>query len=70
VTVTGADGTAVKVEKQLRGLPLEPKVRIPLPRVVPDARRVRISVRKVDVDSFVHLRELKLLAPEGAPEKP
>ncbi len=68
VTVTGADGRVVKVSKRLRDLPLEPRVRLQLPRVVPDARRVRISIRKIDVDAFVHLRELKFLHPGGVPE--
>jgi len=68
LTVTGENGEAVKAEQSFRNLPPEPVVRVVLPRGVPGAVKLRISIRKVDIDSYVHLRELKLLGPQTAPE--
>lgn len=69
LAVTGADGETVSVSRKLRDLPLEPRVRVLLPRVVPAARRIRVTIHKVDVDAYVHLRELRLLGPGDTGER-
>jgi len=41
-----------------------------LPATVPEASQVRVSIKKLDMDSYVHLRELKILPPAPTPEPP
>ena len=66
----GTDGSWEETRRRFHDLPGEPVVRLFLQRPVPDAVEIRLTIRKIDGDDFVHLRELTVLHRGKAPSRP